>query len=227
MAFRSDVTVDFDVNPRIVEIAAPSTAINIQDLYDTLRTIEARIYNVNRPALVDNIRTAGKQTLSTVKQVGITLALNNALLKFADRGGPSHTNMEITDGNLVAIDDGVPPVFIDPVEPSSFINTIRELDTSAALLRDPGFPRGVGIDAFPITMLSSTDHITPTPGLTVSGFIKQDGGNYVALTNAVTEANLGSYQVDITNAEMNFANITLRFNAPGADPVSISIFTNV
>lgn len=227
MAFRSDVTVDFDVNPRIVEVAAPSTTINVQDLYDTLRTIEARIDNLNRLNLVDNIRTAGKQTLSDVKQVGITLTLNNARLKFADRGGPSHTNMEITDGNLVAIDDGTPPVFVDPVEPSSFINTIRELDVSAALLRDPGFPRGVAVDAFPITMLSSVDHITPTPGLTVSAFIKQNGGNYVALTNAVVEADLGSYHVDITGTEMNVANISLRFTAPGADPVTVSIFTNV
>jgi len=227
VAFRSDVTVDFDESPRIVEIAAPSTTINIQDLYDTLRTIEAQIDNVNRPILVDNIRTAGKQTLSAVKQVGITLALNNALLKFADRAGPSHTNMEITDGNLVAIDDGAPPVFIDPVDPSAFINTIRELDVSAALLRDPGFPRGVAVDAFPITMLSSVDHITPTPGLTVSAFIKQDANNYVVMTNAVVESDLGSYHVDITGAEMNVANISLRFTAPGADPVTVSIFTNV
>lgn len=227
MAFRSDVTVDFDVSPRIVEVAAPSTTINIQDLYDTLRTIEALIDNVNRPILVDNIRTAGKQTLSAVKQVGITLALNNALLKFADRAGPATTNMEITDGNLVAIDDGTPPVFIDPVNPSTFINTIRELDVSAALLRDPGFPRGVEITDFPITMLNDTDHITPQSGLTVLAFIKQDGGNYVALTNAVVEADLGSYHVTITGAEMDFANISLRFTAVGADPVTVSIFTNI
>lgn len=227
MAFRSDVTVDFDVSPRIVEIAAPSTTINIQDLYDTLRTIEADIDNLNRPNLVDNIRTAGKQTLSAVKQVGITIALNNALLKFADRGGPSHTNMEITDGNLVAIDNGTPPVFIDPVDPSAFINTIRELDVSAALLRDPGFPRGVAINDFPITMLSSTDHITPTAGLTVSGFIQQDGGALVPLTNAVTEVGSGIYVVDLTAAEMDFNNITLRFTAPGADPATVSFFTNV
>ncbi len=228
MAFRSDVTVDFDANPRIVEIAAPATTINIQDLYDTLRTIEAQVDNLNRPNLVDNIRTAGKQTLSAVKQVGITLALNNALLKFADRAGPSHTNMEITDGNLVAIDDTTPtPLFIDPVDPSAFINTIRELDVSAALLRDPGFPRGIAIADWPITMLSAVDHITPLPGLTVSGFIKQDGSLYSPLVNAVTEADLGSYQVDITGAEVDFANISLRFTAPGADPVTISFFTNV
>ena len=156
MAFRSDVTVDFDVSPRIITVAAPSTTINVQDLYDTLRTIEAQIDNLNRIQLVDNLRTAGKQTLSAVKQVGITLTLNNALLKFADRAGPSHTNMEITDGNLIAVDDTTPtPIFIDPIDPSDFINTIRELDVSAALLRDPGFPRGVAVDAFPITMLSS------------------------------------------------------------------------
>ena len=76
-------------------------------------------------------------------------------------------------------------------------------------------------------MLSSTDHITPTPGLTVTALIKQNGGNYAALANAVVEADLGSYHVDITGAEMDFANISLRFTAPGADPVTVSLFTNI
>lgn len=224
MSVRTDVTVDFDASPRIIEVAAPSTTINLQDLWDTLRTIEARIDNLNRPALIFNTKSGGKQVLSAVKNVGITITLNNARLKFEDRAGPSTINVTITDGNLVSIDEAESP--IDPVEPATFINTVRELDVSAGLIRDPGFVKGVEIQDFPIVMLSSTDHITPTASLTVSGFIKKDGANFVAMTNPVTEANLGAYQVDITATEMDADNITLRFTAPGADPTSISLFTN-
>ena len=87
MSVRTDVTVDFDASPRIIEVAAPSTTINLQDLWDTLRTIEARIDNLNRPALIFNTKSGGKQVLSAVKNVGITITLNNARLKFEDRGG--------------------------------------------------------------------------------------------------------------------------------------------
>ena len=224
MSVRTDVTVDFDASPRIIEVAAPSTTINLQDLWDTLRTIEARIDNLNRPALIFNTKSGGKQVLSAVKNVGITITLNNARLKFQDRAGPSFINVTITDGNLVAIDTVESP--IDPVEPGAFLNTVRELDVSAGLIRDPGFVRGLAIQDFPIIMLSSVDHITPIASRSVSGFIKKDGGNFVAMTNPVTEANLGAYQVDITDTEMDADNITLRFTAAGADPTSISLFTN-
>jgi hypothetical protein len=224
VAVRTDVSVDFTVSPRIITIATPSTTITIQDLWDTLRTIEAEVCNLNYPALIFNTKSGGKQTLSAVKVVGITLTLNDAKLKFADRGGPSHINTSITDGNLVAVDTA--ELDIDPIEPAAFVNTIRELDVSAGLIREPGFVKNQAIQAFPVTMFNSTDHVTPQPGLTVSGFIKKNGGALVALTNAVTESGSGIYEVDITAAEMNADNITLRFTAAGADPATISLFTN-
>ncbi len=133
MTVRTDVTVDFSVSPRVIEIASPSTSIIIQDLYDTLRTLEAQIQNIDDAALVDNIRTAGKQTLSATKAVGITLTLNNAKLKFEDRAGPSYTIMNVVDGNLVAIDTN--QTFIEPIEPSAFTTVKTEADVSAGLVQ--------------------------------------------------------------------------------------------
>ena len=88
------------------------------------------------------------------------------------------------------------------------------------------FPRGVAVLNFPVIMLSNVDHITPTPSLTVSGLVQIDGGSFVALTNAVSEVGLGLYKVNITAAEMNGDKITLRFTATGADPRTLTIFTN-
>lgn len=133
MVVRTDITVDYTVSPRIVEIADPSTAITIQDLYDTLRTIENRFQNMDDPVLIDTVKTAGKQTLSTTKSVGITLTLNNAKLKFEDRGGPSYTIMSVTDGNLVAIDTNQD--FVEPIEPSAFTTVKTEADVSAGLVQ--------------------------------------------------------------------------------------------
>jgi len=202
------VSVDFTVSPRIVEIALPSTTITIQDLYDTLRTIEARLHNLNFPALIDNLRSTGKQTLSATKQLGLTVTLRNARIMFADRLGPSHSNTEIVDGNLVATDGTEPPTFIDPIEPAAFINTKLELDVSAALINanvenfwdalraahvipgsfgalmgNPNMEKGVAFFDCPVVMLSATN-LTPLPGLTVTGEISFDQVNFAALAEA-------------------------------------------
>lgn len=133
MTVRTDITVDYTVSPRIVEVASPSTSVIIQDLYDTLRTIENRFQNMDDSVLIDTVKTAGKQTLSTTKSVGITLTLNNAKLKFEDRGGPSYTIMSVTDGNLVAIDTNQD--FVEPIEPSAFTTVKTEADVSAGLVQ--------------------------------------------------------------------------------------------
>ncbi len=133
MTVRTDITVDYTVSPRIVEVASPSATVIIQDLYDTLRTIENRFQNMDDSVLIDTVKTAGKQTLSTTKSVGITLTLNNAKLKFEDRGGPSYTIMSVTDGNLVAIDTNQD--FVEPIEPSAFTTVKTEADVSAGLVQ--------------------------------------------------------------------------------------------
>ena len=45
MAFRTDISIDWTTSPRIITLAAPSTEITIQELYDTLRDLEGRIYD--------------------------------------------------------------------------------------------------------------------------------------------------------------------------------------
>ena len=52
MAFRSDISINWLVNPRIITVEAPSVEVTIQDLYDTIRRLEARIYNSPFPKIV-------------------------------------------------------------------------------------------------------------------------------------------------------------------------------
>ncbi len=130
MAFRSDVTVDFSLSPRIIEVAAPSITITVQDLLDTLRLIEDQPINMTYPKLIN---AGGKEVLTAISQVGITATLQNARVKFANRAGPGTTRCSTTDGNLVAVGaDGVTPIPAD--EPSTFVHMTIELSTSPSII---------------------------------------------------------------------------------------------
>lgn len=131
MAIRTDVSVDFSVSPRIVTVAAPSTTISIQDLNDTLRSIEASIWNMSYLALV---RAGGKDFIATGELVGVTLRLLDAKLAFAARPGPAFVQCTVSGGNITAVDsDGAP---IDPIETTDYTQIVYRGSTSATLLNN-------------------------------------------------------------------------------------------
>lgn len=132
MTVRTDVTIDWTASPRIITIAAPSTAITIQDLSDTLRFLEWRIDASNRPYILDN---EGKFDLGT-KLTGISLRLVNAKLAFEARGGPSWAECTVTGGNLAAVDDVGSAVW--PIEFTNYTSVTFESDVSAALISGTG-----------------------------------------------------------------------------------------
>lgn len=129
MAVRNDLTVDFSLSPRIITVASPSAVVTIQDLHDTLRSIEDEPTNMAYDILISS---AGKEALGGGVQVGITATLQNAKLAFAARPGPSYVQCTVTGGNLVAVDangDG-----IDPIEPTAFTQIVLTNAVSAAVL---------------------------------------------------------------------------------------------
>jgi hypothetical protein len=87
-------------------------------------------------------------------------------------------------------------------------------------------PRTVAIPDFAFVMYSSIDHVTPSTGLTVTGYISQDGGAFAALAGAVTAISNGVYKVDLTGAEMTADIVVLRFTATGADDVVVVLKTD-
>lgn len=88
-------------------------------------------------------------------------------------------------------------------------------------------PKAVALPDFAFVMYSSTDHVTPSTGLSVSGYISKDGGAFAALGGTITAIASGVYQVDeITAVETDADVIVLRFTATGADDVVIVIKTD-
>ena len=122
MAVRNDISIDFLVSPRVITIgndcccAAPSLSVLIQDLHDTIRTIEAQPNSLVFPRIVDS---AGKETLGNCLFVGITSTLQDAVLEFEDRCGPITVQATVRGGNLVAVDACCCELF--PIKVSDFV----------------------------------------------------------------------------------------------------------
>ena len=142
MTFRSDVSVNWAVSPRIATVAAPSTTISIQDIVDTFRTLEAELGALDDFSLLD---AAGKDYLGVeegvTKRVGITLRLLNTRMAFEARPPPTYVQCRITGGNLVAADEAGDPM--NPVEPTAYTQVVIEQSTSPSLLVTSGTPEEI------------------------------------------------------------------------------------
>ena len=125
---RNDISVDWNANPRIVTILAPSTSVTMQDLYDTLRVLEADPSNMDNDFIVSG---SGKENLGGGVFVGLTITLSNAQLAFEDRPGPFFVQCNATGGNLVAVDEN--GNVISSIYPTSYTQVILTSSSSATL----------------------------------------------------------------------------------------------
>ena len=75
MTTRSDVTQDYNFDPRISTVAAPSTEFTAQDIHDTLTKLEDQFEGMTHPSL---ITSEGKASLGGGEVTAITATLLNA-----------------------------------------------------------------------------------------------------------------------------------------------------
>lgn len=100
MANRDDVTVDFELSPRLAEIALPSQSISAQDGHDTLASDQETPEGMNHPQLVES---AGKEDLGGGVSVGITLTAQNVQWAFG-RTDPRCSGSVTTTNATILID---------------------------------------------------------------------------------------------------------------------------
>ena len=131
MSVRTDITVDFDVSPRIITVAAPSTALTIQDLWDTLRQIEDELPYLSFNQLISD-KSGGKLSLGGGEFTGISLVMNDALLEFEARAGPTWAECQVQGGNLISIDSS--QVIQWPINPTDYVNVAFRQSTSPGLI---------------------------------------------------------------------------------------------
>jgi len=128
MTIRTDVTLDWDSSPRVLTVLSPSTELTIQDLVDTLRDFEDGPKGMTEDSLVD---AAGKEFLGGTTYVGVTATLQNCIIAFEARGGPSWVLCSISGGNVVAVDGNGDP--IDARLPTAYVSVDRTASASATL----------------------------------------------------------------------------------------------
>lgn len=144
MAIRTDLSVNWNLSPRIITVAAPSTNLSMQDLYDTMRDGEPT--QMDEPRIIAG---AGGEPLGGGVAVGLTLTLNNAQIAFETRSGPQYIQCYLTGGNLVSVDDVGGQ--ISAVFPTAFTQIVQSNSSSAtqtdlAAIQFASFGGGVTVD---------------------------------------------------------------------------------
>ncbi len=128
MPARNDITVDTTTSPRTIEVAAPSVALTVQDLLDTLREWEDDLINMEQKKIVD---AAGKDDLGGGLAVEITITLLDAAVTFEARGGPAYIQCLIDGGNLVSVDSNGDP--IESILQTAFTQVVRTTASSSVI----------------------------------------------------------------------------------------------
>jgi len=149
MAIRTDIiSVDWSLSPRIIWIDISVTEVSAQDLYDTLRHLEALSNAMDESPIVD---AGGGEPLGSGVFVGITVSLFNAKYAFAARPGPDWVVCNMSGGNVVAFTDSTKTTTIYPREPTAYVSADRTAASSAtsqqqSLLEHTSFNGKVAVD---------------------------------------------------------------------------------
>jgi hypothetical protein len=125
-------TFSFDKVNHIIEVAAPTTEVTIQELINAIRDYEDELENMEVAKIAD---ASGKEDLGGGLQVGISLKLLNWKFQFEDRPGPDWVDCSVTGGNLLAVDANNQPM--NPIEPAAYVTITVERAVSAVLLQEP------------------------------------------------------------------------------------------
>jgi len=231
MTVRSDISVDWYSSPRIITVASPSTEITLQDLVDTIRSIEDDLINTSYDHLLN---AAGKDDLGGGVYVGITVTLQNAKLAFEARPGPDFVQCNVSGGNLVAVDSSGNN--IDPIQTTAYTQVVRTSSSSATLQEEESiqyssFNGGVTIDitspysgtTFPIgTIQQPVNNLTDAMTIAtdrgfdtifvIGDFTIDTSGDYSGMTfigESMTRTNLTiSSGANVENCEFENAYVT-------------------
>ena len=117
---------------RIIQVDAPQTSVEIQDLHDQIRLYEEQLINLDYGTIAN---AYGKQPLGGGSYIGITLELiNNWRLAFEARDGLSGTILcTVSGGNLVAIND----YNNNPIYPTAFTQVVIAQSSSPTIIQAP------------------------------------------------------------------------------------------
>lgn len=190
MATRTDLFVRWAINPRIIEIMAPSTSLVGQDLVDTVRKLEDQFQGMSYAHLLN---ASGKEDLGGGLFVGITSALQDAQLFFESQ------TVSVSTGTITTTDN-------TPLRTS-----LRLIDSGATFVTD-GVERGDvitnttdGSVASVIHIVSQTELIASMPRVGSDNFYESGDSYSICSSNAVTVSGGNVVAVDDVQASIETA----------------------
>jgi hypothetical protein len=116
----------FDFQNTLIEITSPQTDVDIQELIDEIRTVEATTQGIAYPRIAD---ASGKESLSAGVSVGITVELQNGWQLHFWEGAYTAT---VTGGNLVGGPAG------DPVAYSAGVQVVLVQSAASTIVATGG-----------------------------------------------------------------------------------------
>lgn len=102
------------------------------------------------------------------------------------------------------------------------------LDSSGRVTYAPGemaVKKNTALANFAFLMISSTDHVSPKTGLTITATRSIDGAAFAGCANAAAEVGNGIYVINLANTDLNGNVITFLFTGSGADSRYVTIVT--
>src|SRR4030042_4138505 len=116
---------------RVIQVDAPQTSVDIQDLLNQIRLYEEQLINLDYGTIAN---AYGKQPLGGGTYIGITLELiNNWRLAFEARLGTETILCTVSGGNLVAIND----YDDNPIFPTAFTQVVIAQSSSPTIIQAP------------------------------------------------------------------------------------------
>jgi hypothetical protein len=131
MTDRSDISVQFTLDPRLAEIDAPSVEVSVQDSHDTLTGRQDSVEGMRFPDLVD---TAGGESLGGGTTVGLTTSLLNVQYAFSRTA--SRCSGTVTTGDSILLIDSGATFITDSVARGDWVINFTDQSVTEVLSVD-------------------------------------------------------------------------------------------
>lgn len=205
-------------------VTQPSAVLKQSTIYTRLFSLVASSDHISpltgaNASMVINLSKSG--AAFAVRDVGGTQAeVGHGVYSYQMTSADNNTNGDLAW--FITATGADPTTFVDQVQPK-ILNDFN-LDGSGNVTIASSIKKNQALTGFMFLMTNSTSH-APQTGLAVTAQRSLAGAGFAPCANAVTELSNGIYKIDLAAADLNAADVMLRFTAAAADDLNILIIT--
>jgi len=238
MTARADVTIDYELDPKLAEIATGSNEITVQDSHDTLTNAQGTSEGMQYPNLVS---TAGGEDLGGGTTVGLTSTLLNIQYAFEATDPSSIGAVTTTDALGKTLIDSFATFQTDNVKRGDIIINFSDESVTEILTVDSEIQlttRGLRNGSGNIFTSSDSYKVWPVEAAELTGgnFVATDEfgatiepifptfGRFITKTAASSATSQNAAAIEYSSYEGGvWVDILSSYSLGGADPLSTTI----